>query len=85
MLKLIQKNGYYFPIFYKVGTDKGSIFFQSLCEVAILHFAFLYSWAEKMATSFLAVEIYTKDEVWGKSVNLPEISLFRPQHHHRFY
>ena len=46
-------------VYYKVGKDKGSIFFQSLsqCEVAILHFAFLYSWVEKMATSFLAVEI----------------------------
>ena len=39
--------------YYKVGKDKGSIFFQSLCEVAILHFAFLYFWAEKMSTSFL--------------------------------
>ena len=38
--------------------DKGSIFFQSLCEIAILlFFSFLYSWAEKMSTSFLAVEI----------------------------
>ena len=27
--------------YYKVGKDKGSIFFQSLYEVAILHFAFL--------------------------------------------
>ena len=43
--------------YYKVGKDKCSIFFQSLCEVAVLHFSFFYSWAEKMATSFLAVEI----------------------------
>ena len=41
--------------YYKVGKDKGSIFFQSLCGVAILHFCIL--WQKKMATSFLAVEI----------------------------
>ena len=27
--------------YYKVGKDKGSIFFQSLCEVAFLHFCIL--------------------------------------------
>ena len=27
--------------YYKVGKEKGSIFFQSLCEVAILHFCIL--------------------------------------------
>ena len=33
--------------YYKVGKDKGSIFFQSLCEVAISQFAFLYSLGRK--------------------------------------
>ena len=31
--------------YYKVG--KGSIFFQSVCEAAILHIAFLYSLADR--------------------------------------
>ena len=33
--------------YYKVGKNKGSIFFQSVCEAAVLHIAFLYSWADR--------------------------------------
>ena len=42
---LKQTRGYYIlsQFYYKVGENKGSIFFQSVCEVAILHIVFLYS------------------------------------------
>ena len=33
--------------YYKVGKNKGSIFFQSVCEAAVLHIAFLYSLADR--------------------------------------
>ena len=45
-------------MYYKVDKNKGSIFFQAVYDDAILHIAFLYSWADrKMATSSLAVEV----------------------------
>ena len=66
-------------------------FFQSLCEVAFLHFCILGQ--KKMASSFLAMEIYKRmmceakprTRLNIKSENLPEIALSQPQHHHRFY
>ena len=47
-LKKKEKKGYYFPSFIlRSAKIKGSIFFQSVCESAILHTAFLYSWADE--------------------------------------
>ena len=45
--------------YYKVGKNKGYNFFQSVWEAAILHIAFLYSWADrkKWLPYFLAVEM----------------------------
>ena len=60
MQKQTKKRRYYFSqIYYKVGKNKGSIFIQSICEAAILHIAFLYSWADrnKWIPYFLAEEM----------------------------
>ena len=41
--------------YYKVGKNKGSIFFQSVCKAAFLHIVFLYEFLvrqKKMAASF---------------------------------
>ena len=59
---LKQKRGYILSQFYyKVGKNKGSIFFKSVCGAAILHIAFLYSWADRKkwlpVPHFLAVEM----------------------------
>ena len=45
-----QKRGYYLPrctMYYKVDKNKGAISFQVVYDDAILHIAFLYSWADK--------------------------------------
>ena len=34
-------------MYYKVDKNKGSIFFQAVYDDAILHIAFLYSWADR--------------------------------------
>ena len=41
-----------FQFYHKVGKNKGSIFFQSVCEGAILHIAFFLGRQKKMASSF---------------------------------
>ena len=53
MLKVISQ------FYYKVGKNKGSIFFQSVCEAAILHVAFciLGQTEKKWLPHFLVVEI----------------------------
>ena len=44
--------------YIKVNKNKDCISFQAVYDDAILHIAFLYSWADrKMAISFLAVEM----------------------------
>ena len=42
----------------KVGKNKGFVFFQSVCEAANLHIAFLNSWIDRKEwlPHFLAVE-----------------------------
>ena len=44
---LKQKRILHSQFYYKVGKNKGSIFFQWVCEAAILYIAFLYSWAAR--------------------------------------
>ena len=45
---LKQKKGILLSQFYyKVSKNKGSIFFQAVCEAAILHISFLYSWTDR--------------------------------------
>ena len=45
--------------YYKVGKNKGYNFFQSVWKAAILHIAFLYSWADRKNgyLIFFAVEM----------------------------
>ena len=54
--------------FFKVGKTKGSIFFQSVCEAAILHILniafYILGQTEKMATSFSCCGKEEKDDVW---------------------
>ena len=52
-------------VYYKLGKDKGSIFFQSLCEVAILHFCILRQ--KKWLPHFLLWKYKENDDVWGKT------------------
>ena len=42
-----------FYMYYKAGKNERSIFFQSVCEAAILHIAFLYSSAARKKNSYL--------------------------------
>ena len=66
MIKRKKKEGYYFPgFYYMVGKDEDSIFFQLLCEVAILHFWILVQ--KKWLPHFLLWKYKEKDNVWGKA------------------
>ena len=49
--------------YYKVGKNNGSIFFQSVCEAAILQIAFLYSWADRK-NGYLIFLLYKWRKGW---------------------
>ena len=55
--------------YYNVGKIKGYNFFQSVWEAAILHIAFLYSWADrkkKWLPYFFCYGNEENEDVWEK-------------------
>ena len=57
--------------YYEVCKNKGSIFFQSVCEAAILHitFVFILGQTERPAASFSCCGKEEKADVWDKLIN----------------
>ena len=56
-------------MYYKVDKNKGSIFFQAVYDDAILHIAFLYSWADRKNGYPISCCRNEKDNVSEKIIN----------------
>ena len=53
-------------MYYKADKNQGSIFFQAVFDDAILHVAFLYSWADRKNGYLISCSRNGKDNVWEK-------------------